>query len=139
MEQNIHIGVNTIVLQADKVLLGKRINIFGSGTWGIPGGHLEYQEGLREGAARELLEETGLIADELELASVLDQPTQPDGGRHYIQFLFIVKKYHGALENKEPDVCEAWEWFDLDNLPGNIFFPHRDFIPAMLENKRLVD
>ena len=49
-----------------KLLLGKRKNIYGAGTWGLPGGHLEFKEAMKTAASRELMEETGLKAENLE-------------------------------------------------------------------------
>lgn len=40
-------------------------------TWGIPGGSMELYEDIRETAVRELKEECGIIAENLELVDVL--------------------------------------------------------------------
>lgn len=50
------VGLSVIIRRKSKVLLGKRKNSHGAGTWCFPGGHLEYKESLRE-----LKEETGDI------------------------------------------------------------------------------
>ncbi|RLC15632.1 MAG: DNA mismatch repair protein MutT, partial [Deltaproteobacteria bacterium] len=52
------IGVAAIVIKDKKVLLGKRKNAHGAGTWAFPGGHLEYKESIEECAKREVFEET---------------------------------------------------------------------------------
>ena len=58
------IGVAVIVKKKDKVLLGKRISLHGKGSWGFPGGHLEFCESIEECAKRETKEETGLIIND---------------------------------------------------------------------------
>jgi 8-oxo-dGTP diphosphatase len=41
-EKRPKVGVGIIVLQEGKVLLGKRKNSHGEGTWAFGGGHLEW-------------------------------------------------------------------------------------------------
>jgi 8-oxo-dGTP diphosphatase len=130
------IGVNALLIQDGKILLGKRFKIYGDGTWGVPGGKLDYGESLTDGAKRELEEETGLIADELGLLQVVNDARND---YHYIHVNFLVTKWHGILENKEPDSCSEWGWFDLDKLPEPIFPPHKKFVPALINKQLLVD
>jgi hypothetical protein len=42
----------------------------------------------------------------------------------------LVPQWSGELVNNEPEKCESWEWFDLDDLPENIFFGHSKFFPT---------
>jgi 8-oxo-dGTP diphosphatase len=57
-------------LQPGKTLLGLRNGSYGSGTWGLPGGHLEFGESFSRCAAREVLEETGLDIAESQIEFV---------------------------------------------------------------------
>lgn len=113
------VGVGVIVMREGKVLLGKRKGMHGEGAWCAPGGHLEYLEKVRDCAARELLEETGLIADEVELGPWGENVI--DGDRHYITVYTFVRNYTGELQNLEPHKCAGWEWFALDELPSPLF------------------
>lgn len=64
----------------DCVILVKRKNPPNAGTWGFPGGHVELGETAAEAAARELLEETGVVAEPGEQLMTLDViPRAPDG------------------------------------------------------------
>ena len=44
------VGVSIIIKKGNKVLVGRRKNIRGNGTWAFPGGHLEFGESFEETA-----------------------------------------------------------------------------------------
>ncbi len=93
--------------------------------WGVPGGSLELGETLEEAARRELLEETGLVADELNLLDVYSGPDffihYPNGDQAYVvgaTFLANVVDPHSAM----PDGHEGSElgYFTLSELPQDV-------------------
>lgn len=116
------VGVALVIVRDNKVLLGVRKAAHGSGTWSTAGGHLEYGESFINGAARELLEETGLTAKNYEIASVTNDVFEKEG-KHYITVFMYCEYVSGVLEIKEPDKCERWEWFDWEKLPHPLFLP----------------
>jgi 8-oxo-dGTP diphosphatase len=131
MPNQFNIGSNALIVRDGKVLLGLRKNVAGAGTWGLPGGHLEFGEELDAAVKRELLEETGLVIKDLELVCITNAPQEQ---AHYIQLVFMVRNFDGEVQLKEPNRCERWSWFPLDQLPPNdqLFFGHRDIFPAFL-------
>ncbi len=46
--QTIKIGCEIFLLQVKLLLLGRRKNCYGEGTWALPGGHLEHGESIEE-------------------------------------------------------------------------------------------
>lgn len=136
-DKKTRVAVNVFVLRGNELLLGKRKNTAGDGDWGLPGGHLEYQESLVEGAKRELLEETGLNAN-LVLESVVNDPLREED-THYLHINFLAKDVSGEPELKEPGKCYEWGWFSLNDLPDNIFIGHKKIIPAFLNKINFVD
>jgi 8-oxo-dGTP diphosphatase len=134
--QTFHIGVNVIVLKENRLLLGKRINVHGAGTWGLPGGHLETGEAMVGAAARELMEETGLQAERYEFSNIFNDR---NGKLHYVQVGFIAHGVTGEIVLKEPDRCEAWEWFELNDLPKEILPSHIPQIENFIQKVNFSD
>jgi 8-oxo-dGTP diphosphatase len=126
------LGCNTLIIKEGKILLGKRCGGYGSGTWGLPGGHLEFGENLIDGAKRELKEELGLEEVEIEFLSVVEGSR--DGG-HYIQVNFLLKDFKGEIKLMEPQFCEEWRFFNIDDLPKELFPPHIKIIEAYKKGK----
>lgn len=63
-----------------------RSNMPVTGTWSLPGGHLEYGESFEDCAAREVLEETGLTITKPRFVTVLNVVME-DEGKHYVTIL----------------------------------------------------
>ncbi len=140
MENNIKVGIGVMILNENKILLGHRAKnkkdtggIFEVDCWTLPGGKQEYNETFLDGAKREVKEETNLDIDDLELFGAADD-IQPD--RHYITMHVIAKKYNGEPQVMEPTKEDEWKWFDLDDLPKNLYSPSKKFIESY-KNKSL--
>ena len=97
------VGVGAVIVRhtghGPEVLLARRANPPLQGEWSLPGGALEVGEKLRDGLAREVLEETGL---EVEVGPVLDviDSIFPDGeGRtqyHYVLIDYLCRPRAGT-------------------------------------------
>ncbi len=132
------LGVGVMILKDNKVLLGLRnpnkekasSELNGQGTWTMPGGKVEYMEKLVDAAKRELEEETSLIANDLKLICISDDMTDT---AHYVTVGFLVNKYSGKIKDMEPETILEWKWFDIDNLPDNMYKPSKKVIEKYLE------
>lgn len=115
----IGIGATTLVFNdKNEILLNLRTD---TNTWGIPGGSMELYEAIEETAIRELKEETGICAEELELVTVLSGKEYyfeyPNGDKLWtVIVLFKVLKYSGILKISD-DESNAIRFFSLNNLP----------------------
>lgn len=89
------VGVGAVVVDQGRVLLVRRGREPLRGHWSLPGGLLELGESLTAGVTREVLEETGLIVEPIELIELLDR-IHREGERvryHYVlaDYLCFVK------------------------------------------------
>ena len=140
MEKLIKVGVGVMIIDDNKILLGHRSStrkdtggIFEPDTWTLPGGKQEYEETVYEAAIREVKEETNLKIKNPIVFSVSDD-FQSD--RHFVTIEMIAKEYTGKLKIMEPTKEDDWQWFDLDNLPENIYSPSRVFIEKYKESQK---
>ena len=132
----IKVGLGIMLLKDNKVLLGHRVingkdtgGIYEPDSWCLPGGKQEYDETIFEGAKREVKEETNLDIDDLVVFNAMDD-IQPN--KHFVTIQIIAREYSGELKVMEPNKQDEWKWFDLDNLPDNVYSPSKKFIDAYL-------
>ena len=114
------VGVATMVFKEGKTLLGQRKGSHGASEWACPGGHLEFGEAVEECARRELAEETGLQIVSYELGPWTENIME-NGKKHYITLFVFVTEFSGEVQLLEPNKCEGWQWFSLDELPSPLF------------------
>jgi ADP-ribose pyrophosphatase YjhB (NUDIX family) len=115
--RNPAVGVAVVILDAGRVLLGRRGRGPYAGRWCIPCGYVEWGEDIRMAASRELLEETGLTAELGEVAAVHSNFHDPER-------LTVGVWFHGRITAGEPtagDDLDAVDYFDLTDLPPLAF------------------
>jgi len=115
-------GVGVCLLRNGKVLLGKRKNSHGDGTWSFPGGHLEMFETWEQCAEREVYEETGIHIKNPVFAGVTNDIFHKER-KHYITIFIRADYDSGKLKLMEPEKCSEWKWFSWDDLPEPLFLP----------------
>jgi 8-oxo-dGTP diphosphatase len=78
------VGVGAVIVQNGRALVVRRATEPLKGEWSVPGGMLELGEKLKDGIAREVLEETGLVVEPTEVLDVFDSIfADPDGRARY--------------------------------------------------------
>jgi 8-oxo-dGTP diphosphatase len=130
------VGCELFLRRGDSILLGLRKNCYGAGTWALPGGHLEFNERLVDAICREAEEELGSVIKpkELKLVSIVDD-MQPQNNLHYVHISFELKEPAWEPRIMEPDRCEEWRYFALDELPKEFFLPHKGIIENYLQKR----
>ena len=100
------VGVGVLIFKGQQLLLGKRKGSHGAETWSPPGGHLEFCESFE--VTNDVFEEEN---------------------KHYVT-IFMCAHFpkEQKIKNKEPEKCLLWEWFDINELPDNLFLPLKNLL-----------
>lgn len=113
---------------AGRVLLGRSRR----GMLELPGGKTTGAEDFATAAARELAEETGLVADPAD-AYVVTMLLDDSHGIPRLTAVVRVTAWTGTLANGEPELFDRWEFFDLHTLAcvGDVFAPATSALEAV--------
>ena len=106
------VGVGAVVVDEGRVLLVRRGTEPLKGEWSLPGGVLELGESLLAGVIREVLEETGLTVEPLELVELLDRIHRVDERvrYHYVIADYLCRVSGGEL--KAASDADAVRWVE---------------------------
>lgn len=146
--------VDAVVVQSGHVLVVKRGAEPGKGLWALPGGFLNQNEKLRDGAIRELVEETGIrlaegkkakeITTEILKGSirekeVFDKPDRSSRGRTITTaFLFRLDDTKPLPKVKGMDDAADAFWISINDAlecTENWFEDHHAIIETMIAYK----
>lgn len=128
----VRVGVGAIVVRDGAILMARRRNVHGDGTWSTPGGHMEFGESPEQCAARETLEETGVVVCRPRILTTTND-VMPADGRHYLTVWVRCEHESGEGEPLSPHELDLVAWHRLDALPSLLFAPFR----ALLESGAL--
>lgn len=134
------VGVGVFIFRDGKFLVGQRRGAHGTGSWSVPGGHLEFNEAPEQTAIREVKEETGLDITNVTFAAVTNDIFS-DEGKHYVTLWMKSDWQEGEATITEPDKFIEQRWVDFDTLPKPLFLPWEqllasDFIEPLKEYGR---
>lgn len=133
-----HTSVDALVQYGTKILIIQRKSL----KWALPGGFLEPEEKLIDGALRELSEETtiGLSSDELRSrllqVQVFDDPYRDPRARiiTHAHFFWLDQTLPLPTIKANDDAINAM-WIDtssVDYLTVDFYADHRDIITTMI-------
>jgi 8-oxo-dGTP diphosphatase len=110
-------------------LRAKHLRYMG-GFWSLPVGHVEALESPSQAMSREMQEELGVRVASTALKPILTVHTPPEPGegpegqRTDTYFEALISDVNGPIENREPERCDAVQWFPENALPDN-FMPRQ--------------
>ena len=111
--------VSVLVVDRERVLLGKRGGHPGKGAWSLPSGYVEYEDDFLSTAIREVQEETGLEVEIESIVQVMSSFVSPRF--HFLGLYLSARVLGGAL--RAGDDLEAVEWFPLNGPLPEMGFP----------------
>lgn len=124
MYKNPILTTDGIVLVDGRIVLVRRGKEPGKGKFALPGGFMDVGERAEECVVREVLEETGLRCEVLDLVGAYSDPSRDPRG-HIVSLVFFLVQRGGAL--RAGDDADHVDTFELDRLP-ELAFDHRAII-----------
>src|SRR5690606_25604742 len=112
-----------------EILLIQRKNEPFKNQWALPGGFVDNDEDLETAAKRELLEETCVVASNLQQVKAYGNPYRvPRGYMVSVAYFTTVDSDTNAVA---ADDAKASQWFAVENLP-DLAFDHQTIIEDTL-------
>lgn len=126
------VGCLAVVRRGGRVLLAQRSVPPGIGRWGFPGGMQELGETVHRCAERELLEETGIVAEPVRALSVFDFIRHDEAGRVKVHFALIAVLLEWRSGEGEPiEDATALGWFTPEEAKALELFPRVEELMAL--------
>lgn len=128
---------DSVLVCGDDILLIKRGDVLGKGSWALPGGYVNRGETFADGAVRELYEETQIDVkpEQLELIDthLFDDPKRTFGfDRMTVGHYYKLAGDCPAVSGTD-DAAEA-KWVKLDHIKNiKMFDDHADIIDQFLD------
>lgn len=116
------------------LLQRKSAGLFGEGKWNGVGGKLKEGEAPNEGAAREVLEETGLRVSNLKPHGVLNFYFGDRDELDWVVHVFSTSLFKGRLKPSEEGMLR---WFSFNEIPyEEMWQDDEHWLSLLLEGRR---
>lgn len=126
--------VDAVVVQSGHLLLVKRGDMPGKGLWALPGGFLNQDETMLNGAIRELKEETKIkvpvpvLIGSIKESKTFDAPNRSSRGRTITQAFYIDLGVGELPKVKGSDDAEKAFWVPFNKVKQDKMFEDHFFI-----------
>ena len=121
------VGVGVVIRRGADILLVRRKNVHGAGTWSTPGGHLDQGEAPEICAVREVREETGVEVANVRFLGLTNDVFEAEG-RHYITVWMEADYLSGAASVRAEHEMSEVLWCPSGALPANLFLSLRNLV-----------
>ncbi len=111
--------------QAEIVLIKRKFKPF-KNHWALPGGFVDIDETSYDAAKRELIEETGIIVNEINEFGIFDTPDRDPRGRTVSVVYYTFEKDVSKNMIAGDDAAEV-NFFSINELP-ELAFDHKEII-----------
>ena len=104
------VAVGGVVRRGDEILLIRRGRGTAVGQWAIPGGRVEFGEGLKDAVAREVREETGLAVKVGRFLGWAERMGDDPAPYHYVILDFAAEPLDPSALPRSGDDADAVAW-----------------------------
>lgn len=102
------------------------------GTWTLPSGKIKFGETIEEAGIRKVKEESNLEVSKIKVISVQNDVNEY---AQYATFGLLAEKYTGKIELPKTEELVKYDWFDMNNLPGNTCIPTKRILEKYVNRK----
>ena len=136
-QQTTKVSVGILVFKENNILFGRAKDKAGNTKYILPVGHLEFMESFFECAKREIMEECGIMIEDIKLQFVSN--TNNYKPKHFIHIGLTAKWKSGIPKVLEPGGIESWEWRSPTDIPKHLSVGSELTLIALKEGRVMYD